>query len=89
MANVPSFALFFCEGFPKLVIIVDAEEGVDGLSSWSKDWQLLFNVGKCKIVMNGVKLEEVEVEKDVGVLVASNLKPSQNVVQLRVRPMVS
>ena len=26
------------------------QEGVDGLASWSKDWQLLFNVGNCKIM---------------------------------------
>ena len=65
------------------------QEGVDGLAKWSRDWQLLFNAGKCKIMhlgaknrqfsytMNGVKMEEVEVEKDVGVMVASSLKPSQ------------
>jgi ribonuclease P/MRP protein subunit RPP40 len=65
------------------------QEGVDGLARWSQDWQLLFNVGKCKIMhfgtknchskytMNGQEMEEVEVEKDVGVLVTTNLKPSQ------------
>ena len=80
----------------KLACIVETEEdskkfqeGVDGLATWSKDWQLLFNVGKCKIMhfgvknkrfgysLDGVRLEEVELEKDVGVLVASSLKPSQ------------
>ena len=80
----------------KMASIVETEEdrkkfqaGVDGLATWSKDWQLLFNVGKCKVMhfgarnnkfnytMDGVRLEEVEVEKDVGVLVASNLRPSQ------------
>ena len=65
------------------------QEGVDNLATWSKDWQLLFNVKKCKIMhfggsnqrfsytMDGVKLEEVRVEKDVGVLVADNLRPSE------------
>ena len=80
----------------KMASIVESEEdrkkfqeGVDSLSNWSKDWQLLFNVGKCKVMhfgpnnkkfnytMEGRGLEEVEVEKDVGVLVADNLKPSQ------------
>ena len=80
----------------KMASIVETEEdrkrfqeGVDGLATWSKDWQLLFNVGKCKIMhlggnnkrfsysMDGVRLEEVEVEKDVGVLVADNLRPSK------------
>ena len=65
------------------------QEGIDGLARWSRDWQLLFNVGKCKIMhfgggnqrfnyfMNGEQLEVVEAEKDVGVLVTSDLKPSQ------------
>jgi ribonuclease P/MRP protein subunit RPP40 len=80
----------------KMASIVETEddrkkfqEGVDGLATWSKDWQLLFNVGKCKVMhfgarnkkfhytMDGVRLEEVEVEKDVGVLVADNLRTSQ------------
>ena len=55
------------------------QEGIDSLSNWSKDWQLLFNVGKCKVMqfwhsnlnfnytMDVVQLEEVELEKDVGV----------------------
>lgn len=65
------------------------QDGVDGLARWSQDWQLLFNVGKCKIMhfgaknqnfkytMNGQEMEEVDMEKDVGVLVTTNLKPSQ------------
>ena len=64
------------------------QEGIDGLARWSQDWQLLFNTGKCKIMhfgvknqqwkytMNGQEMEEVETEKDVGVLVATTLKPS-------------
>ena len=65
------------------------QDEVDGLSRWSQDWQLLFNVGKCKIMhfgsknkkhkytMNGQEMDEVEVEKDVGVMVSTSLKPSQ------------
>ena len=65
------------------------QEGIDGLAKWSQDWQLLFNTGKCKIMhfgaknqhwkysMNGQDMEEVETEKDVGVLVTTTLKPSQ------------
>ena len=64
------------------------QAGIDGLARWSQDWQLLFNVSKCKIMhfggsnqrflytMNGEQLEEVEKEKDVGVLISSDLKPS-------------
>ena len=79
----------------KMASIVETEddmkkfqEGIDGLATWSRDWQLLFNVGKCKVMhfgarnskfkysMDGVRLEEVQVEKDVGVLVSDNLRPS-------------
>ena len=54
--------------------------------SWSEKWQLPFNTGKCKVlhignsnpcyqyVMNGEKLEKVEEEKDLGVIVDSQLK---------------
>ena len=63
------------------------QDGVDGLARWSHDWQLLFNVGKCKIMhfgaknkqhsytMNGQEMEKVEVEKDIGVMVANNFPP--------------
>ena len=44
----------------KMASIVESEEdrkkfqeGVDSLSNWSKDWQLLFNVGKCKVMHFG------------------------------------
>ena len=79
----------------KMAGVVETEEdyrqfqaGIDGLARWSQDWQLLFNVSKCKIMhfggsnqrflytMNGEQLEEVEKEKDVGVLISSDLKPS-------------
>ena len=61
---------------------------IDKLVEWSKEWQMLFNAGKCHILhlgarnvrheytMEGNKLEAVEVEKDVGVLVHQSLKPS-------------
>ena len=53
---------------------------------WSEKWQLPFNTGKCKVlhignnnpchpyVMNGSKLETVDEEKDLGVIVDSELK---------------
>ena len=77
----------------KMAGVVETEEDyrqfqpdIDGLARWSKDWQLLFNVSKCKIMhfggtnqrfaytMKGEQLEKVE--KDVGVLISSDLKPS-------------
>ena len=58
------------------------------LETWSQDWQLLFNRGKCKIMhfgqknprkeytMGGHTLEASRQEKDLGVLIDENLKPS-------------
>ena len=59
---------------------------VDSLSTWSTKWQLPFNTGKCKVLhlgntnpnqrykMNGQKLEPIKEEKDLGVLMDSELK---------------
>ena len=61
---------------------------LDRLESWSQEWQLLFNRGKCKIMhfgknnprmgytMGGQALESSKQEKDLGVLIEDNLKPS-------------
>jgi len=55
------------------------------LTDWSHDWQMAFNVDKCKVMhigqtnihskhyMNGVELGNTTEEKDLGVIVADNL----------------
>ena len=76
--------------------VIESEEdrktfqaGIDGLARWSRDWQLLFNEEKCKIMhfgtnnqnfkysMNSKELGEVQAEKDVGVTVTTSLMPSK------------
>ena len=64
------------------------QEMLDKLETWSQDWQLLFNRGKCKVMhfgkkntrqeytMGGHLLESSKQEKDLGVLIEDNLKPS-------------
>jgi len=59
---------------------------VKNLVKWSVDWQMLFNADKCKIIhtghsnchadyyMCGNKLETVDEEKDLGVIVSKDLK---------------
>ena len=59
---------------------------LDKLCEWSKKWQLPFNTDKCKILhigssnpchqytMNGKKLGKVDEEKDLGVIIDSELK---------------
>ena len=62
---------------------------LDRLVAWTVKWGMEFNVKKCKVMrvgktdlplnysMNGVKLEQSGEEKDIGVVVQDNLKPSQ------------
>ena len=62
---------------------------LDRLSEWAADWGLAFNVAKCKIMhigknnscyeytMSGVRLEVVEEERDIGVIVHKSLKPTK------------
>ena len=64
------------------------QEMLDKLETWSQDWQLLFNRGKCKVMhfgkknirqeytMGGHPLEASKQEKDLGVLIDDSLKPS-------------
>ena len=69
---------------------------INTLCQWSKDWQMVFNVNKCKVLhighnnaycdysMNGEGLESVTEESDFGIIVSNDLNPSNNVlVQLR------
>ena len=61
---------------------------IDRLGEWSRVWQLHFNTSKCKIMhigknnvkqsyrMNDQELETTKAEKDIGVMVQDDLKPS-------------
>ena len=63
---------------------------LDRLMEWAADWGMMFNTAKCKIMhvgrnnphyeyfMGGVKLETVEEEKDIGVVIHNSLKPSRH-----------
>ena len=65
---------------------VKLQEDLDKLCEWSRKWQLPFNTEKCKVLhigfsnpcyqytMNGMKLGTVHEEKDLGVIVDSELK---------------
>ena len=62
------------------------QDDITRLVNWSEKWQLSFNCSKCKVMhlgrsnqktkysMNGNELEEVEEEKDLGVIVDNQLK---------------
>jgi hypothetical protein len=62
---------------------------LNNLSMWANTWAMQFNVAKCKKMhvgrtnpgykyfMNGVDLQTVEEETDVGVIVHKSLKPTR------------
>jgi hypothetical protein len=66
----------------------DLQEALDKLSSWADRWGMEFNVSKCKVMhvghnnekhaytMKGQQLTETEEERDIGVMVSRQLKPS-------------
>ncbi|BHF80034.1 hypothetical protein SprV_0702315800 [Sparganum proliferum] len=72
------------------------------LEEWSSRWLLRFNVGKCSILrlgnttrsaitrdyfLGGAALQEVEAQKDLGVLMTSSLKPSAHCSRVAKRAM--
>ena len=68
----------------------DLQKCIDNMLVWSNDWDMNFNVKKCKVMhiglrnpghsysMNGLPLETVTSEKDIGITITSNLKPSEH-----------
>jgi ribonuclease P/MRP protein subunit RPP40 len=73
----------------------ELQEDLDRLASWAKEWQLKFNVAKCKVMHIGVKnekvkltmsdgakrseLQETELEKDLGIWFNSRLTSQDQV----------
>ncbi len=65
------------------------QEALDSIMQWADTWGMQFNVKKCKVLhlghsnprqvytMAGHALAETRVERDVGVMVSENLKPSE------------
>ena len=66
------------------------QRALDKLVKWAEEWGMKFNIPKCKIMhlgrsnpcyeytMDGVKLAVIEEEKDIGVTIQRNLKPSKH-----------
>ena len=66
----------------------ELQEALDQLCIWAEKWGMVFNVGKCKVMhmghhnpafsytMNGHVLEETKEERDIGVIVSANMKPT-------------
>ena len=70
------------------------QRDMDRLSNWSRKWLLSFNVAKCKTMhvgynnpkndyhLQGNILEKSDLEKDLGVFVSSDLKPSAHIAKV-------
>jgi Reverse transcriptase (RNA-dependent DNA polymerase)/Endonuclease-reverse transcriptase len=64
------------------------QAALDRLCKWTEDWGMSFNVAKCKVIhfgrnnpefeyqMLGQRLEKVDKERDIGVMVHKSLKPA-------------
>jgi hypothetical protein len=67
---------------------LELQRAIDSLTEWAEKWGMAFNVAKCKIMhfghenpgfeytMSGQKLDTTEEERDIGVMVTKNLRPS-------------
>ena len=67
---------------------IKMQEALDCLCDWADRWGMSFNFSKCKVMhvgkknpryeyfMRGTQVSTTEEERDVGVLISSNLKPS-------------
>jgi hypothetical protein len=66
----------------------ELQDALNRMSAWSRTWGMEFNVKKCKVMhvghnngrqaylMDGQQLEETEEERDIGVTMTRQLKPS-------------
>jgi len=86
------YALKFADDskiFGKVITPVDRlqlQQDHDALCKWAQDWQMKFNVSKCKVMhtgpgntncsyfMNGQLLNSVTEHKDLAVIISSNIK---------------
>ena len=95
--NVKSKILKFADDTKLYRMIRNEEDSktlqcdIDRLYNWSLEWQMEFNVDKCKVMhigrnntrhnysMNGKFLLTTEYEKDLGVIIENNLSHGRNV----------
>jgi hypothetical protein len=66
--------------------VAQLKEDLFHICNWSQEWLMLFNSDKCKVMhmgvrntrveyyMNGIKLEDIEEERDLHIIVQNNLK---------------
>ena len=76
------------------------QDCLNKLLVWATEWCMEFNVKKCKILhtgrnnnkfmysMNGLPLEEIQQERDIGVVISNDLKPSKQCAEAARRASV-
>jgi len=69
------------------------QKDLQAINRWWEEWQMLFNVDKCKVMhigkenpnlsyyMKGKQLEDVNQEKDLRIIITNDLKPSAHCTQ--------
>jgi hypothetical protein len=72
--------------------VTKMQNDLKNLFKWSKDWQMLFNVEKCVVLhigyrnkyakyeLGGKILNSVDKERDLGVIISSNLKSTEQCI---------
>jgi len=75
------------------VVNQQSREDLDLLVQWSEEWQMNFNVKKCKVMhigknnmeykytTSGMELESTKAERDLGVVMSSDLKSTDHCLQ--------
>ena len=70
--------------------IAKLQKDIDALVEWARTWRMRFNIDKCKIIhvgrnnthanyrMDDTTLQKVTEEKDLGVTISDDLKPSKH-----------
>ena len=76
---------------PEVEYAFTLQEDLHSMYKWSQDWQLLFNFTKCKCLhigynnpnydyfMGDVRIESIDIEKDLGVHIHKSLKVKEQV----------
>lgn len=78
----------------ELTGVQQLQSDLDKIGEWSQKWQMPFNMGKCKVMhighrnlhadytMLGSEVEKTDLEKDLGVLISSDLKFSKQCIEV-------
>ena len=69
------------------------QQDLNHVSAWTRNWQIQFNLEKCVVMrtkqslrftyfIDGHPLTEVDQQRDLGLIVSNDLKPSKHVAEI-------